>query len=660
MSGLYSIIAKKATFGLVIFSLVILSAPEAVFARLPNDPNYADQEKMWNQINAPAAWDYGVGSRHAVVAVIDAGVDIWHNDLRGNIWVNTREIPDNGVDDDRNGYTDDVNGWNFVDNNNNVRTSVFNVQDDPEAVRHGTIIAGLIGAVGDNNRGGAGLNWRVRIMPIRAIDSSGAGLFTQVIAAIDYAVQNGANVISMSFIGEDSVGSLREALRRAYNKGAVVVTAAGNHGRGISGDLDVKPMYPACFDNGDSVNWLLTVAAVDGSDRLSRFSDYGSCIDIAAPGEGIFSTERYAPQFGYNYEFGGGWKGTSFAAPIVAGAAALLKSLHPNWRPSAIISTLLANTDKIDNFNLDYLGKIGAGRLNIGRAVAAASKVEPPEDTLDGLFYYYDAHGLWRQSVKSKVAALVAVVADGEIVSAGAVRGEDDTEKRTVILFKSGRNFIVRQLSEKGAITARDFIVPAVPRRLTKSIRAFAAEDGVFIVVEQFDARGKKTIFTEYSNTGEKLKEVTVAGAISDWRLSAISRAVVAVTQRGGEAIITQLPLDDQGEILLARIPGIRTVLASAIGHFWPGSGEQMALVVREKSAISMVTLDLPSGSYRFNEIQDSNGRVPWKIIAVASAGGARQSLLPFQTDGRVFSVFNQSGTPLKPVAIPKIDGKID
>ncbi|MBI5729467.1 MAG: S8 family serine peptidase [Candidatus Magasanikbacteria bacterium] len=660
MSKLYSIVAEKATSGLIGLLLIIFILPRPVLARVPDDPRYSDQEKMWNQINAPAAWDYGTGSRRVVVAVIDTGVDTWHDDLRGNIWANPGEIPDNGLDDDRNGYVDDVNGWNFVENNNNVRTSVFDVKDDPEAVRHGTIIAGLIGALGDNSRDGAGLNWRVRIMPLRAIDSSGSGSFRQVTAAVEYAVANGANVISMSFIGEDPVGALREALRRAYEKGVVIVTAAGNHGREVSGDLDTAPLYPACFDSGDSVNWLLTVASVDASDHLSRFSDYGRCVDIAAPGEGVFSTERYAPQFGYNYEFGGEWRGTSFAVPLVAGAAALLKSLHPDWQPSAIISTLLDAADKIDSANPGYLGKIGVGRLNVGRALASANQAESPERTLDGALYYYDAHALWRRSVKNGTVDLMAAVSDGEIVSAGEAQSQGGTEKRAVILFKRGRAFIVRQLSEKGAIIARDFVLPAAPRRLTKSLRAFVAEEGIFPVVEQFDTRSRKTIFIEFNGAGKKLKEVSVAAVVSDWRVSAESRAVVAMVARRGVAVINQLPFDDQGEALQASIPGVQVVVASAIGHFWPGSGEELAMVVRDNSAVSLVVLDLPSGSYRFDEIQDSAARSPWKVVAVTSAGGARPSLLPFQPEGGVFGVFNESGALLPSVAVPKIDGKID
>lgn len=661
MNKLYAPIAKKATSGLAGLLIGICLMPLPVLARTPNDPNYAEQETMWNQIHAPEAWDYGTGSRKVVVAVIDTGVDIWHNDLRDNIWVNSGEIPDNGIDDDHNGFVDDVHGWNFVDNNNNVRTSVSDVQDDPEAVRHGTIIAGLIGAAGNNAYDGVGLNWHVQIMPLRAIDSSGSGSFKQVIAAVNYAVKNGANIISMSFIGEDPVGSLRSALYEAYKKGVVVVTAAGNHDLQISsGNLDSTPLYPACFDQGDSQNWLLTVAAVDASDHLSHFSDFGHCVDITAPGENIFSTERYAPQFGYNNEFGGGWEGTSFSAPLVAGAAALLKGLHPSWQPDAIISTLLSTADKIDNLNPEHAGEIGVGRLNIGRALASAYALEPPEATMDGLLYYHDVHTLWRRSIRKSAADLVAQVTDGEIISAAPVQGQTDDENRISLLFKHGPYYIARLISEKGTIVSHDFIVSGVSRRLVKGIKTFSLGADVFPVVEQFDPRSKKTIFTEFDADGHKRKDIVVAGTVDSWQIDAKNQAIIVSSAQSGSVAIKQLPLDDQGEALQITVPGAQAVFASAVGYFWPGSNQQVALVVRDDSAASLLVVDLPSGSYRFDEIQSNATPAAWKIVVVQNAGSDRQSLLPFQSSGGVFNVFNESGTTTKPVAIPKIDSKID
>jgi subtilisin family serine protease len=206
MVKVYRNVAKKAI--LMVASLAtVFSTPVSVLARTPNDPRLADQQMMWSQINAPTAWDITTGSKQVIVAIIDTGFDSWHDDLSPNVWVNKKEIPDNDIDDDRNGYIDDIHGWNFVENNNNPRTSVFEAGDDPESVRHGTIIAGLIGARGDNGRDGTGLNWNVQMMPLRAINSRGSGAISNVIKAVDYAVAEGADVISMSFVSEVGEGA---------------------------------------------------------------------------------------------------------------------------------------------------------------------------------------------------------------------------------------------------------------------------------------------------------------------------------------------------------------------------------------------------------------------------------------------------------------------
>ncbi|MEK7067508.1 MAG: S8 family serine peptidase [Patescibacteria group bacterium] len=230
-----------------------------MFAKIPNDSLYNLQDGMWNLLGAPAAWDVATGSNKVIVAVIDTGADIWHKDLKKNIWKNPYEIEDNGIDDDNNGYIDDIHGWNFVEENNDVRTTVFGETDDKEAVRHGTIIAGLLGAEGNNEFGVAGVNWKIKLMPIRAIENTGSGSFVKVANAVDYAVDNGASVINMSFVGDSIDSVLAESLRRAYEKNVVVVSAAGNHKAAESGDLDEKPMFPACLDKNNVSNWLLAV-----------------------------------------------------------------------------------------------------------------------------------------------------------------------------------------------------------------------------------------------------------------------------------------------------------------------------------------------------------------------------------------------------------------
>ena len=380
MLGLYYKSRRKSSLFLGIF--LILSAffsPLAARAETPSDPQYAFQAPIYNKIGAPEAWDHATGSHDVVVAVIDTGVDIWHEDLKDNIWINAGEIAGNGIDDDGNGFTDDTNGWNFVDNNNDVGLAVISKDDDPEAVTHGTVLAGLIGAAANNGFDGAGLNWNVRIMSVVAIKRNGNGSLLNVAKAVDYAAANGADIITLSFVGDVNDARLEQSLRSAYSKGIVIVAAAGNNVVNGRNDLDQIKRYPICGDQGDPENWILGVTSVDLSDHLSSFADYGSCVDIAAPAEDIYSTQRYVPQYGYAKTFGGGWYGTSFSVPLVAGAAALVKSVRPDWDAKAIISDLLSTADDIDGANAGFVGRIGYGRLDVAKAVekAIASKQKP-------------------------------------------------------------------------------------------------------------------------------------------------------------------------------------------------------------------------------------------------------------------------------------------
>lgn len=372
MAKCYQNIRKKASFLAVILSLLLIAAP--VYSQTPADPKYPFQLVPYEQIHAPEAWNYATGSPSVVVALIDTGVDINNVDLVGNIWTNKKEIAGNNKDDDNNGYKDDVNGWNFVEKNNDVGISKIQEVDDSQAVDHGTVLAGIIGAIGGNNYSGTGLNWRVKIMPLRAVDSSGSGSLAEVAQAVDYAVKNGASIISLSLVGESNDLALSSALRNAYKRGVLIVAAAGNS-RFINeeeGDLAKIRRYPVCEDASSTENWILGVTSVDSNDRVSSFANVGSCVDIAAPGENIYSTQRYAPEYGFMKDFDGGWFGTSFSVPFVVGAAALVKSVRPDWQAKQILHNLLSTADDLDYKNPSYAGRLGYGRLNVYRAVKAA------------------------------------------------------------------------------------------------------------------------------------------------------------------------------------------------------------------------------------------------------------------------------------------------
>ncbi|HYE59942.1 MAG TPA: S8 family serine peptidase, partial [Candidatus Kapabacteria bacterium] len=354
-----------------------VSGQTVLFAKTITDP--AGEQWAYRDTKVYEAWDVATGSRNVVVAVIDNGFDMYHPDLYGNVWKNDDEVPDNGVDDDKNGYTDDVWGWNFVPEdvngdgsidiaeqmgNNDPRPSVF--ASTPEAIHHGTVVAGIIGGLGNNQQDGAGINWRVRLMNLKVANNVGEGSMVGLDRAVRYAVDNGAHVINLSIVG-DVQTALRDVFRYAHEKGVVVVAAAGNDSR----FLNRSPQYPVCVDEGESEEWVLGVSAIDESHRITHFSNVGSsCIDITAPGVNIASTLRYSPQYGLQNTYGTGWNGTSFAAPFVTGAAALLKSMHPEWTAKEISTTLLTTVHKTPPLDeAEYAHLYGAGLLQINKAV---------------------------------------------------------------------------------------------------------------------------------------------------------------------------------------------------------------------------------------------------------------------------------------------------
>ncbi len=349
-------------------------------ATIPNDPLFGNQWYL-QKIHAPEAWDATTGSRDVIVAVIDSGVGTVHEDLSANMWVNDREIDGNGIDDDGNGYVDDRYGWDFIAQSPNPHPKFQNneeVRTRPIGAHHGTLVAGLIGAEGNNAKGIAGVVWHVRLMPLRALSSSGRGDIQTLVQAIDYAAANGASVINLSIDTRIRSTLLLSAVRRAYAKGVVVVAAAGNESEdGNGSDLDVAPLYPVCAGSG-ARDYVIGVAATDRNDHKVAFSHFGArCIDIAAPGVDIVSTMVRAPAFGLDALYGGPWSGTSFATALVSGAAALLKSADPSLSPAAIEHFLKEGADDLRTADPVYGAKLGSGRLNIARSLAL---LQSPED----------------------------------------------------------------------------------------------------------------------------------------------------------------------------------------------------------------------------------------------------------------------------------------
>lgn len=360
---------SRAILGIVASSLL----PSIVFAQTPNDPSYSKQWYL-NTIHAPVAWDSTTGSTSVIVAVLDTGLDLTHEDIVANLWTNPGEIAGNGKDDDGNGYIDDVHGWDFIGDDGDPSPSpVFS--SSSEAIDHGTLIAGEIGAVGNNHTGISGVAWNVKIMPVRMLDDQGSGTEYDAANAIRYAVRNGAKVINLSFAGNEAHSALQAAVKDAYTNGVVVVAAMGNESR----DTNVTPVYPACMRTTDA-DWVIGVTATDETDHGTSFTNYGSiCADVSAPGTGIYGLSYHNVSEGYPNVYAGMWNGTSMASPLVAGAAALLFSRFPTLTAGEVRNIIKLSVDPVSIRGFSA-GDLGAGRLNIDKALVMAASYAPAVD----------------------------------------------------------------------------------------------------------------------------------------------------------------------------------------------------------------------------------------------------------------------------------------
>ena len=299
-------------------------------------------------IDAPEAWSITTGSANTIVAIIDTGINYTHPDLAANVWKNIDEVAGNGIDDDSNGFVDDIYGYDFANNDADPK-------DDND---HGSHTAGTIGAVGNNGKGVVGVNWQVKIMGLKFLNAAGSGSTSNAIRAINYAVANGAKISNNSWGGGANSTALRDAIQNAGNQGHLVVAAAGNGNiLGVPQNTDKTPSYPASYNLPN----IISVAATDRYDKFASFSNFGATsVDLAAPGVGIWSTVR-----------GTGYKslsGTSMATPHVAGAAALLLSANPSFTYSQLKQRILETTDFIGNIgNNVKKPTVTNGRLNIHR-----------------------------------------------------------------------------------------------------------------------------------------------------------------------------------------------------------------------------------------------------------------------------------------------------
>jgi len=358
----------------------------------PHDPFYT-QELHLSSTWANLAWNYTTGSKDYTIAIIDTGVDIDHEDLKNNIWRNVDEIQGNSIDDDGNGFIDDVVGWDFTSENPDPRPKFTNNYSFL-GINHGTIVAGIAAAEGNNSIGIVGITWHASIMSLRVLDSSGTGNTFDVARAIDYARENNAHIINLSFVGSGYSATLNKAIEKAHQAGILIIAAAGNEvNEGVN--MSDSPQYPVCHDGYNGDNWVIGVASLDNSDKLASFSNYGDCIDVAAPGVGLFSTlyqnENYKK---FNRAYGGYWSGTSVSAPQVAGLAVLLKSLKPMLSVFELKDLIISNADNVEHKNFLYQNKLGSGKINILQSVIAARKITPKAElSFDRIITSPDSNG---------------------------------------------------------------------------------------------------------------------------------------------------------------------------------------------------------------------------------------------------------------------------
>jgi hypothetical protein len=453
----------------------------------PNDPGLSSQWSL-NSMSLSQAWLYSTGSKDVVVAVIDSGIDLTHSDLKNNIWKNIGEIAGNGIDDENNGYIDDVNGWNFYDNTNNVQDNYG----------HGTHVAGIIGAEGNNGVGIVGVNWHVSIMPLKFMNDSGAGWTSGALAAIDYVLMMkknfGVNVVVVNNSWSAGYGYssvMNDRIKSLNDANIVFVAAAGNNAT----DNDLSPSYPGSYNQNNVIN----VGSFSNETlSLTRSSNYGkTSVDLAAPGYVIFST---LPRNSYGY-----LSGTSMAAPQVAGAVALLNSIKKGITVSEVRSSILDSVDKMPGL----VGKVVTeGELNVAAAIFKALGTKYNSMPVGGIY-------------NTSMTMISGWATDNNRLKGGlSVRLFIDGVGKDIKLTDSNNNFVFNL----GGLTVGSHVI---------KIRAQDVESGMWVVV------GKSTVSIPAPMGNVGLLSLT---KIRGWAFSARSGAspVVVRILINGKVVTTQ------------------------------------------------------------------------------------------------------------------------
>ena len=320
---------------------------------VPNDALYSQVQQYLNQIAAPQAWNLLSSTRQVILAIVDSGGELGHSDLAGNIYYNTSDPAGNNIDDDGDGYVDNFKGWDFVgESSSNI------IEDnDPNATSgdHGIHVSGIASAVTNNGNGVASVAYNsAKLMIIKAASDNDGNTIVRGYEGIKYAADHGAKIINCSWGGDSGSFFGQDIVNYALAKDCLIIAAAGNDGSGKN-----LPQYPSAYEG------VIAVANVQSDDSKNSNSNFGYYVSLAAPGTSIYSTvlnNSYASK-----------TGTSMAAPVVASAAALLKSHFPGFNMQQIGEQLRVTADNIDAKNPNYVNQLGRGRLNVYRALTESS-----------------------------------------------------------------------------------------------------------------------------------------------------------------------------------------------------------------------------------------------------------------------------------------------
>ncbi len=560
---------------------------------MPNDARFSELDGLNNigqlggridaDIDAPEAWDLQTGN-DIVIAVIDSGVDYLHPDLKDNIWVNVNEIPNNGIDDDSNGFIDDVNGWNFVNNSN----------DPMDRRDHGTHVAGTLAATGNNQAGITGVNWQAKIMPLKFINDQGVGSVSKAIAALEYAVANGARISNNSWGGGKFSQAMYDALSAANAAGHLFVVGAGNDAK----DNDGFPHYPSSYD----INNVIAVVATDNRDQLAEFSNYGvRSTDLAAPGVAILSTAK-----NNRYQV---LSGSSIAAPFVSGVAGLLLSQNAHLTISDMRSALLNTVDKQDSL----IGKVASGgRINAFQAVSTV-----PISTSIVL--------VSPMELSPKNLELPVGVSQRLTVRGGLLPLAWSVDNPNVVTINSNTGIVVGRSEGVAQITATDAngvnASVAIGVTATAALSLSPAGTQMLGVDEQlsYAVQGGQAPY-RWTSSNTSVASVDTSSATTETavlRANALGTARIGVVDANGAYLVIKAKVIDPSVSLLAIVPSqvtltvneTRTLTATGGGptYNWASSNSNVARIGTSTGIVTAVSVGAATIIVSSNGVIDPN-----------------------------------------------------